>query len=143
VKLFVVSLAQIIKKVARPGTAITAIRIKPRIEAQSVAGDNRNQFLAADQLFKLSFILNARQFQPVNFLILAQERIMRGAKYGIPKDAANMSSAFTRAMRMPNGHDLMQTKSLSTHHDGQNHHRKNLPFFTLHEVCLKSSTALG
>jgi hypothetical protein len=68
---------------------------------------------------------------------------MRGVEYWIPKDAAEVTSAFARAMYVPAGHDLMQTKSLSTNYDGQKRHQKNLPFVTLHEVCLKSSTALG
>src|SRR5579872_5125703 len=119
VKLFVISCAQIIKKVARPRTAITAIRIKTRIESQSLAGDDRNQLLTADQLFELSFILNARQFQPVNFLILTQQRIVRGAEYWIPKNTSDMSSAFAGAMHVPGGHDLMQTKSLSAYYEGQ------------------------
>src|ERR1700722_5307280 len=121
VKLFVISLAQIVEKVARPRTAITAIRIKPRIESQSLAGDDRNQFLTADQLFELSFILNPRQFQPIDLLILAQQRIVRRAEYRVPKDPANTSSAFAGAVRVPRGHDLMQTKSLSAHHGGQKH----------------------
>jgi hypothetical protein len=30
-----------------------------------------------------------------------------------------MSSAFTGAMHVPGGHDLMQTKSLSAYYEGQ------------------------
>ena len=100
VELLVVSLAQIVKKVARPRTAITAIRIKPRIEAQRLAGNDRNQFLAGDQLIELSLILDSRQFQAVNFLVLAQQRIARRAEHRVPKHAAKASPAFAGAMRV-------------------------------------------
>ena len=59
-ELLEISLAKIVKEVARPRAAITAIRVKPRIESQGLAGNNRNQLLAGDQLIKFGLILDTR-----------------------------------------------------------------------------------
>jgi hypothetical protein len=115
VELLVISFAQIIKKIARPRTAITTIRIEPRIKAQRFACHDRNQFLAGDQLIELSLILNSRQFEAVDFFVLAQQRFAGRTEYRIPKEAAEMGTVLGRAMCVLAGHDLMQPKSLPAH----------------------------
>jgi hypothetical protein len=103
-----------------------------------LAGNDRNQLLAADQLLEFSFILNARQLQAINFLVLSQQRIVGRTEYRIPKHTAKTGPTFAGAMHMLAGRDLMQPKSLSTHDYGQNYQQKSSLGFKLHEVCLKS-----
>jgi hypothetical protein len=141
VELLIISFAQIVKKIARPRAAITTIGIKARIEAQGLASNDRNQFLAGDQLIELRLILDARQFEAVDFFVLAQQRIPGRAEYRIPKDTAEPAMTFAGVTCILAGRDLMQAKSLSAHSDGQKYQQKHSTCFALHEVSLKSRTA--
>jgi hypothetical protein len=70
-------------------------------------------------LIELSLILDTRQFEAVNFFVLAQQRIPRRAKYRIPQNAAEATTAFADVVRVLAGRDLMQAKSLSGYGHGQ------------------------
>jgi len=106
-----------------------------------LAGNDRNQFLAGDQLIELRLILDARQFEAVDFFVLAQQGIPGRAEYRIPQDTAKPAMTFAGVTRILAGSDLMQAKSLSAHGDGQKYQQKHSACFTLHEVSLKSRTA--
>jgi len=141
VEVLIISFAKIIKKIARPRAAITAIGIKSRIKAQGLAGNDWNQFLAGDQLIEFRLILDARQFEAVDFFVLAQQGIAGWTEYRIPKDASEPAMTFAGVTCILAGRDLMQAKSLPAHSDGQKYQQKNSACFTLHEVSLSSRTA--
>src|SRR5437667_2020682 len=87
VKLFVICSAQIIKKLTGPGTAIASVGIQARIKTERRAGNNRDQILACLELLEFSIVLNTWQIQPVDFLILDEQRFARRTKHGIPAEA--------------------------------------------------------
>src|SRR5437899_10410227 len=74
-ELLVIGFAQVFHKVAGPGAAIAAIGIKPGIKAQRLPRNNGNQLLADLQLFELVIVLDARQVQQVNFIILTKQGV--------------------------------------------------------------------
>ena len=84
VKTIVISLRDILHKVAGPGTAVAARRIKARIKAQRLTCDDGLQRSAGLQRFQFVIVLNARQLQPINFCVLRQKGFVRGAEHGIP-----------------------------------------------------------
>ena len=86
-------------------------------------------------------ILDARQFEAVDFFVLAQLRIPGRTEYRIPKDTAKPAMTFAGVTCILAGRDLMQAKSLPAYSDGQKYQKKNSACFTLHEVSLKSRTA--
>ncbi len=76
VKAVVVSLRNILHKVASPRTAVTARRIEARIKAQSFTRDDRLQRSTGLQRFQFIVVLNAGQFHAVDFGILQQKRFV-------------------------------------------------------------------
>jgi hypothetical protein len=86
-------------------------------------------------------ILDARQFEAVDFFVLAQQGIAGRTEYRIPKDASEPAMTFAGVTCILAGRDLMQAKSLPAHSDGQKYQQKNSACFTLHEVSLSSRTA--
>src|SRR5579872_6204182 len=84
VKAVVVSLRKILHEIARPRAAEPSRGIKPRIEAQRLSSDNRQQRATRLQRFQLVVIFDTRQFQPVHFCILQEKGFVRGTEHGIP-----------------------------------------------------------
>ncbi len=112
VELLVVRLAQIIEELARPGTAIAAIGIKARIEAECGTGNDRNQILTGFQLLQFGVVLNAGQIHAINFVILQQQGFARRTKYRIPAEATKVSA--TDPMRATRRNVAVQSKSRCT-----------------------------
>jgi hypothetical protein len=92
-------------------------------------------------LIELSLILNSRQFEAVDFFVLAQQRFTGRTEYRIPQEAAEMGTMLGRVMCGLAGRDLMQPKGLPADCGGQKYEQKSSICFTLHEVCLKFFTA--
>src|SRR5437868_10796497 len=90
VKLFVICCAQVVEELTGPGTAIATVGIEARIKTQCRTGDDRDQILAGFELLEFSVILNTGQFQPIDFLILDQQRFARWTKHGIPAEATKV-----------------------------------------------------
>jgi hypothetical protein len=88
VKLGVVSLTQIFDKVARPGTAVAPVWIKPRIDSQRRTGTDRDQGLTLFEGFEFVVVLNSWQVETIDFFVLAEQGIMRRAEHRVPANAA-------------------------------------------------------
>src|SRR5208282_6110634 len=134
-KLLVIGFAKIAKEVTRPGTAIAAAGIKPGIEPQSLARQNLNQVLAGLQWGKIGIVLNTRQFEPVNFLVLTKQGIVRRTKHRIPGHPPQMGPAQTGMPDVPRRDIPMQPKSLTAHchHQQECKYDSSLCLFS-HEV---------
>ena len=102
VKLPVIIGAQIVDKIPRPGTAIAAMGIESRLNAQSLVRNDRHELAVCNQLFKLFFILDARQLQAIHFFVLDHHGFARRAEHRRPEDAMNaraMLAGVNRAVR--------------------------------------------
>src|SRR5438876_11929179 len=118
VELFVVGCAQVIEKFACPRTAIAAIGIEPRIKTQRLTSDDRHQLIISFELLQLSIILDARQLQPIDLLILAEQGIARWTKHGVPAQAPSLGPAKRAAANATRWDILMQAQRLAA--NGQN-----------------------
>src|SRR5579863_19882 len=143
VKLVVIGFAQVFEEIARPRTAIAAAGIEPAINLQILAFDNRNQFLAGNQLLQLCLILNARQLQAVDLRVLPQQRISRRTEHRVPQQAADVNAALHDPMRMPHRDVLVQTKSLTADGNGQQKHQTRPSYSHFHEVDLLLRACYG
>jgi hypothetical protein len=84
VEAMVVGLREILHKVARPGTAVTARRIEAGIEAQRFTRNNWLERSTGFERFELVIILNTGQFQAVDLRVLQEKRFVGRAEHRIP-----------------------------------------------------------
>src|SRR5450631_3039590 len=133
VKFVVIIGTEIIQEVAGPGTAVAPFGIESGINSKGLPRNDWDELFARYQFFELLIVLNSWQIEPVNFLILADQRIVRGAEQRIPKHSAK--AGMMRAMRASRRNVTMQPESLSAHREGE---QKNDPgrsvIYALHEV---------
>jgi len=135
VKLFVIILAEIVKKFLGPGPAIAAIRIEPRIEAQRLILFDGNQIFAGDQLLQFRVILDSRQVHPVNLGVLAKQGIVRRTEYRVPSHSAE-AVMLADVMGVLRRNILAQRKRRGTHPQGDAQHPRNPMCTDSHEVDL-------
>jgi hypothetical protein len=86
-------------------------------------------------LIELSLVLDAWQFEAVDFFILPKQGVAGRAKYRVPKHTAEVTAVFADTTCVLAGHNLMQPKSLSAHGRGQKYQQTNSLCSTLHEVA--------
>jgi hypothetical protein len=87
VELSVINGGKVGDKVAGPGTAEAARGIEARIDAQSFAGFDGNQFTRRLQGFEFVIILNAGKIEAVDLVILPEQGIVGRTEEGIPEYA--------------------------------------------------------
>jgi len=97
VELAVINLGKVVDEVARPGTAVAARRIETFVNAERFAFFNRNQFMRRFQFFEFVVVLNTWQIETVDFLILAEQGIVRRTEQRIPEQASK--TAETKGMQ--------------------------------------------
>ena len=118
-KLLVVGFAQVDEEIARPGTAVAAAGNQSRVNPQRLAGNNRNQILIGFELFQFFVVLNTRQIQPVDFLILTEKRIVGGTKHRIPRHPPYAAATKAGPPNVARRNIPMQAKSLAADRYGQ------------------------
>jgi hypothetical protein len=91
----VIGFTEIFDEIARPGPAIAARWIEPRIEAQRLRRGNLDQILPCFQLLQFVIISDAGQFEAIDFFILTEQGIVRRPKHRIPHDVADVPAAAT------------------------------------------------
>jgi hypothetical protein len=86
--------AQVLHKVARPGTAVAALRRKLWRDVQVITFAKWDEIVRCDQLFQFVIVLDARQLQAVDFCVLAEQGIVRRAEDRVPVDTDATAARF-------------------------------------------------
>jgi len=89
-----------------------------KVESQKLTGKDGNEVFSGLQVLQLIIILNARQFQTVNFFILAQQGIVRWTEQGIPPQAAQVGTTNTTFLLTPN-YVVVQAESFTAYRQRQ------------------------
>jgi hypothetical protein len=113
----VIGCAKVFHKTAGPRTAVTPGRIQAWVKSQCLTFHDANQILLFLQQLEFVFIRDPGQVQAVNFLILAEQGIVRRPEHRVPQDASNVSPAAVRAAAdracATIGNSAMQAKYLA------------------------------
>src|SRR5882762_9326665 len=134
VELAVISLAEILDEIARPGTAVAAVGIEPGIDAKRGAGADRNQSLTFFQGFEFVVILNARQIEAIDFLVLAKQRIVGRAENRAPAQTARVMLGTAPRGRAFGG-VAVESERLAAHRQSQHDPDCQAPSSHSHEVA--------
>ena len=133
----VIGLAQVAQEIASPGAAEAALGIKSGIEAQGLVRRDGNQDFAGFQIFEFVIVGDAGQLQAINFLVLPQQRFMRGTEHRVPAEITEVTAtgalgAAARVAMHGRGRNACS-------HDQQQSQRKSL-CSRLHEMASGHST---
>jgi hypothetical protein len=128
----VISFAKVFYETACPRAAIASGRIQTWVKPQCLTFHDGNQILFFLQHLEFVIIRNPGQLQAVNFLILAEQGIVRGPEHRVPHDAphvppAAVSAAANRA-RATIRDAAMKAKYLAAKSQNQKRYLRIRPF---------------